>query len=114
MLDATGVQVDCQFNLFLLCRLQYSVPVQHYWVWPGGRHDQVKRAALKQEIGHNPKEGLDKCPGGHHAGFSQGVAVPPSPILPALGFCTACPTGPFWSVLPLPPHTNLSCTGVLG
>ena len=48
----------------------YEVPDrQHYWLWPGGRAEQVKSAALKQEIGNNPVQGLDKCPEGRHVGF---------------------------------------------
>ena len=48
----------------------YDVPDKaHYWLWPGGRPDQVKQAALKQEIGNNPISGLDKCPVGRHVGF---------------------------------------------
>lgn len=41
----------------------------YYWLWPGGRKEQVKQAALKQEVGHNPSEGLDKCPVKQHVGF---------------------------------------------
>ena len=41
----------------------------YFWLWPGGRKEQVKQAALKQEIGHNPTSGLDKCPERQHVGF---------------------------------------------
>lgn len=41
----------------------------YFWLWPGGRKEQVKQAALKQEAGHNPSEGLDKCPEKQHVGF---------------------------------------------
>ena len=41
----------------------------YFWLWPGGRKEQVKQAALKQEVGHNPASGLDKCPERQHVGF---------------------------------------------
>lgn len=48
----------------------YGVPSRDYfWLWPGGRSNQVSRAALKQDIGNNPSAGMDKCPSGHHASF---------------------------------------------
>lgn len=49
---------------------QYEVPDhEHYWLWPGGRANQVTQAVFKQEIGHNPREGMDRCRQGEHVGF---------------------------------------------
>ena len=48
----------------------YEVPDKaHYRLWPGGRPDQVSNAAMKQQIGNNPKSGLDTCPDQQHIGF---------------------------------------------
>lgn len=41
----------------------------YYWLWPGGRADQVSNAVFKQQVGHNPTAGMDKCKDGHHVGF---------------------------------------------
>lgn len=48
----------------------YKVPDKKYYrLWPGGRHDQVSSAAMKQQIGNNPATGLDQCPDQQHVGF---------------------------------------------
>jgi len=48
----------------------YKVPNKKYYrLWPGGRHDQVSSAAMKQQIGNNPATGLDQCPEQQHVGF---------------------------------------------
>lgn len=49
---------------------QFEIPDHaYYWLWPGGRFDQVSQAVFKQEAGHNPHTGMDKCKDGHHVGF---------------------------------------------
>lgn len=51
-------------------RVQFNVPDHaYYWLWPGGRFDQVRQAAFKQDVGHNPRDGMDTCPPRHHLGF---------------------------------------------
>lgn len=40
----------------------------YFWLWAGGREDQVQSAAFKQDIGHNPVSGLDKCATGDRIG----------------------------------------------
>ena len=46
------------FWLLLLLLVQQKT---YFWLWAGGRSDQVESAAFKQDIGHNPVEGLDRC-----------------------------------------------------
>eukprot|EP00941_MAST-03F_sp_MAST-3F-sp1_P000356 g356.t1 len=48
----------------------YDVPDHsYYWLWPGGRHNQVGNAAMKQDFGNNPTSGMDTCPDEQHVGF---------------------------------------------
>ncbi len=62
--------VPCSPYQALALAHMYRVPDhKYYWLWPGGRAEQVKSAALKQEVGNNPASGLDKCAAGQHVGF---------------------------------------------
>ncbi len=45
----------------------------YFWLWPGGRSDQVSSAAFKQDVGHNPASGLDKCAEGERVGAFASV-----------------------------------------
>ena len=57
--------------MWLVWYIIYIVGVQtYYWLWPGGRHDQAVLAAFKQDIGHNPVDGLDRCAAGDRIGMS--------------------------------------------
>jgi hypothetical protein len=63
--------VPCNPYQALALAHTYEVPDHsYYWLWPGGRHDQVHGgAAMKQGIGNNPESGMDTCPEEQHVGF---------------------------------------------
>jgi len=63
--------VPCNPYQALALAHTYDVPDHsYYWLWPGGRHDQVDSgAAMKQSIGNNPVSGMDTCPEEEHVGF---------------------------------------------
>ena len=65
-----NLYVPCSPYQALALAHMYDVPDHSYfWLWPGGRHDQVEQAVFKQDIGNNPKEGMDTCPEEKHLGF---------------------------------------------
>jgi len=65
-----GLYVPCSPYQALALAHMFDVPDHsYYWLWAGGRHDQVSNAVLKQEIGNNPESGLDKCPEEQFVGF---------------------------------------------
>lgn len=65
-----NLYVPCSPYQALALAHMYDVPDHSYfWLWPGGRHDQVEQAVFKQDIGNNPKEGMDTCPEEQHLGF---------------------------------------------
>jgi len=62
--------VPCNAYQALALANMYEVPDhEFYWLWPGGRFDQVSSAALRRDIGNNPDSGLDKCPDNQHIAF---------------------------------------------
>jgi len=62
--------VPCSPYQALALAHMYNVPDHsYYWLWPGGRHDQVDHAVMKQDFGHNPASGMDKCPADQYLGF---------------------------------------------
>jgi hypothetical protein len=62
--------VPCSPYQALALAHMYEVPDHsYYWLWPGGRHDQVDQAVMKQDFGHNPASGMDKCPADQYLGF---------------------------------------------
>jgi len=79
--DPKGIFNACQEEhgmLYVPCNPYQALALAHmykvddhsyYWLWPGGRHDQVHKAALKQDMGNNPTQGLDTCPDEQHIGF---------------------------------------------
>ena len=64
-----GCPFCCLFGYDWFAFTNLAVDLKAYfWLWAGGKADQVDSAAFKQDVGHNPATGLDRCADGERIG----------------------------------------------
>ena len=80
-IDENGIFRLCESEFdsnYLPCNTYQALALSHlyeidehsyYWLWPGGNAGQGGNAVTKQDIGHNPVDGKDRCQDNHHVGF---------------------------------------------